>query len=84
MPLEGSLRRVEFPVSRETPSPVQRSVGTEGELWWLSEENSATGLWPARQSETCIDGLHHIPASPSLRKDMTVIYTKNSTHTKKY
>lgn len=30
---------------RETPSTVGRPDGTEGELWGLSEETAATGLW---------------------------------------
>ena len=66
-PLAGSWRREEVPTLGEAPSLVGRSVGTERQLWELSEESAATGLWQAGQSETYTDGPYHSPACLSLR-----------------
>ena len=51
----------------EVSSLVVRSIGTEGEVWGLSEESAATGLWQAGHSETYTDSPCHSPAHPSLK-----------------
>lgn len=47
---------------------MARSTRIEGELWGLSEESAAAGLWQARQSETYTDGMCHSSVYPSLRR----------------
>lgn len=38
------------------PPHVGRSTGTKWELWGLSEESAATGLFSRQKSETYTDG----------------------------
>ena len=66
-PWHGSWRRREVPISRETLSPVGKSVGTGRELQRLLEESTSTGLWQAGQSETYTNGPCHSPVYPSMR-----------------
>ena len=65
--LVGNWRKGEVTAPSEAPSLVARSTGIERELWWLSEESAAAGLWQVRQSETYIDGICHSSVHPSLR-----------------
>ena len=66
-PLVGSWRRGEVLTPRDDPS-LARSAEIKGELWGLSEERAAIGLWQAGQSETYTDSQCHSPVHPSLRQ----------------
>ena len=63
-PLGSSWSRGEVPASRETSSPMGKSVGIEGKYLRLSEESETAGPWSTGQSENYTDGPCSGPREP--------------------